>query len=216
MKSRALIFDLDGTLLDTLEDLTSSLNAALEAHGHPPLPARLVRRYVGDGLRTLILRALPRSADDPALIDGLAQAFREDYHRRWHQATRPYRGIPSLLRRLAGMEIPMAVLSNKPQEFCVNMVEQLLEPWHFNPIIGAGEEFPLKPDPAAALEIARRLDSPPGRCLLVGDSEVDISTALAAGMTPVGVTWGLRDEDRLRAAGASHILNHPEELLALL
>ncbi len=216
MIPRAIIFDLDGTLLDTLDDLTASLNRALAERCLPPHPARRVRRMIGDGVHWLVRRALPRGAHTPELEQDLVRAFRRDYNRRWDQATRPYPGVPELLDQLAAAKLPLAVLSNKPHEFCVQMVDSLLADWAFHRVIGGGDAFALKPDPAGALEIATTLDVPPADCMLVGDSMVDIQTAHAAGMVPVAVTWGFRDEEELREAAPAHVLSKAHQLLDIL
>ena len=200
MRHDAIIFDLDGTLLDTLGDLTSSLNRALGEEGLPPHPPARVRRFIGNGVDTLIRRAAPATAASPAAVQRLGDAFRRIYHQRWAETTAPYPGVADLLDTLASAGLPLAVLSNKPHEFTVQMVRRLLQPWTFDGVIGAGEDFPLKPDPAAALHLAAAMGVPPRRCALVGDSQVDMATALAADMTPVAVTWGFRDEEELRQA----------------
>lgn len=216
MKPNAIIFDLDGTLLDTLGDLTSSLNQVLREAGHPPHPAARVRRFIGNGVETLIRRALPTTAASPATMQRLGQAFRAAYQERWAETTAPYPGVPRLLDRLQQAEVPLAILSNKPHDFTVAMVDKILAPWTFAGVIGAGEAFPLKPDPAAALHLAASMAVPPGQCALVGDSDVDMGTALAAGMSPVAVTWGFRDEEELREAGAARLAATPGELAEIL
>ena len=216
MNHDAIIFDLDGTLLDTLGDLTSSLNQALGEEGHPPHPPARVRRFIGNGVETLIRRAVSATAASPEAVQRLGQAFRRVYQERWAETTAPYPGVAALLDQLAAAGLPLAVLSNKPHAFTVQMVARFLAPWSFARVIGAGEDFPLKPDPAAARHLAAILGVPPKRCALVGDSQVDVATALAASMTPVAVTWGFRDRDELKEAGARHLAATAEELAVIL
>lgn len=222
MDHDAIIFDLDGTLLDTLGDLTSSLNQALGELGHPPHPAARVRNFIGDGVETLIRKALPATAASPGTVQRLILDFRRVYQERWYETTKPYPGIPELLDQLTRAGLPLAILSNKPHAYTVQMVHKVLGSWTFAGIIGAGEAFPLKPDPAGALHLAESMGIAPDRCALVGDSEVDIATALAtrgaegAGMTPMAVTWGFRDESDLAAAGARLMIHKPAELTRIL
>jgi phosphoglycolate phosphatase len=213
---RAVLFDLDGTLLDTLDDIGDSMNAVLAELSAPPHDREAYRGFIGDGVEMLVLRALPaHQADDGTVRWGVGR-MREIYGQRWDQKSAPYPGIPGLLDRLTGLGIRLAVLSNKPHHFVTRMVERMLSSWHLAPVLGAREGVPKKPDPEVALRIAAELEIPPGSWLFLGDSGIDMQTARAAGMTAAGVRWGFRGAEELEAAGAQHLLTTPEELLALL
>ncbi len=212
MKCSALIFDLDGTLLDTLDDLHTALNHALERQGHHPITRADCCAYVGNGAEALVRRALPPLHQTPAEIAATRKVFAAEYTQGWARATRPYPGIPAMIAEATARRIPLAVLSNKPQTFTQAMVHHFFGPEPFTEVWGERDTFPRKPDPTAALEILRRLDAEPATAVLVGDSPVDVETALAAGITPIAVTWGFRTIEQLRAAGATRFIQHPREL----
>ena len=210
------MFDLDGTLLDTLTDLADATNHALRSLGFPEHPRESFRYFVGDGIETLIQRVLPRDRYDAATMAECASLMRREYAQRWAAPTRPYDGIPELLDTLTARGIPMAVLSNKPDEFTRLCVAQLLPAWRFAAVLGAGTSFPRKPDPAGAREIARRLGVAPGEVVYLGDTNTDMQTALAAGMFPVGALWGFRTADELTASGAKALTAKPLDLLTII
>ena len=216
MRYKAILFDLDGTLLDTLEDLATAANRALGTLGLPAHPTDAYRVFVGDGLRTLAERILPGEQRSAAQVDELVAAFEREYSRTWNERTAPYAGVPEMLDRLTGDGYRMSVLSNKPDAFTRLCVEQLLPHWTFAPLYGQRPGVPKKPDPAAALAIAAELDLDPAEVLYLGDTATDMHTARAAGMAAVGVLWGFRSADELRAAGARHLITHPGELAPLL
>jgi phosphoglycolate phosphatase len=213
---RAVLFDLDGTLLDTLRDIADAMNAVLarlRLPGHPPVDYRL---FVGEGVTRLVERALPEERRDGELIRRAEAMLDEEYAHRWNATTRPYPGIPGLLDELAARGVPLAVLSNKPDDFTLLTVSRLLPAWRFHPVMGARPGVPRKPDPAAALEIAGILGIVPSDILYLGDSGVDMRTARAAGMHPVGALWGFRSAAELNEAGAAALVGSPAELLELL
>ena len=144
------------------------------------------------------------------------EAYQQEYGRTWNALTKPYTGVPELLDALAKRGTKLAVLSNKPDRFTQQCVAELLAPWKFDAALGASDRFPRKPDPASALETARRLGVAPGECLFVGDSGVDMQTARAAGMCRVGALWGFRDQQELMANGAQFLIRSPGEVLDLL
>jgi len=216
MRYEAVLFDLDGTLLDTLEDLADSTNAALAALGYPPHPLDAYRTLVGDGIHNLARRALPEGRRDEETVLRCVDAIRAEYARRWDARTRPYPGVPELLDALSGRGVRMAILSNKPDGATRRVVERLLPGWDFALVLGAREGVPLKPDPAAALEVAARLGLRPEEMLYLGDTNTDMQTARAAGMRAVGALWGFRDAEELRQAGAQELICRPEELLRFL
>ena len=206
-----MIFDLDGTLADSLSDIGGAMNEALLARGLSAHPLEAYRQFVGEGVEVLAQRAAPGLA--PAAITGLVDAYRARYAARIDAQTRPYDGVPAMLDALVAARVPLAVLSNKRDDFTLELVRRLFGRWPFADVRGERVGVPRKPDPTAALEIALSFGVPPADCAFVGDTAIDIRTALAAKMIPIGVLWGFRGADELRAAGARRLLSHPRELL---
>jgi phosphoglycolate phosphatase len=212
-----VLFDLDGTLLDTIEDLGTSMNAVLFSHGFPLHPIDSFRFFVGDGVETLVTRAIPESRrGDGGLLALCVDEMRMEYGKRWKEKTRPYPGITRLLDRLSDFGVIQAVLSNKPHEFVVKMLMHYFPGTEFRAVLGRRPEFPKKPNPASALEISRIAGVPPGGFLYLGDTNTDMLTAKAAGMFPIGALWGFRTEGELREAGAERVVGHPMDLISLL
>jgi len=212
MEYKGVIFDLDGTLLDTLADLADSVNHVLQDKGLPTHPTEAFRYFVGDGATMVVSRALPPEKRTELVADCL-EAFLEEYSRNWNIKTKPCNGVSELLDALAAKNIEMAVFTNKPQHFAELCVQEFLSSWKFKAILGQRDGFPLKPDPAGPLEIARRLDIPSQEFLYLGDSDIDMRTAVSANMFPVGAQWGFRSEKELRESGALEVISRPTELL---
>jgi phosphoglycolate phosphatase len=211
---KAVVFDLDGTLVDSLADISAALNTVLERHGHAPHDRDACRAMVGWGLKNLVSQALPEGAKDSAAL--LAAELLEHYHRYPVIHSQPYAGIPELLRHLAARSIPSAVLSNKADPITQAVVARLFPSHRFRGVVGERPGIPKKPDPIGAIQLCATLGCAPQDAILLGDSEVDIETARRAGMIPVGAAWGFRGAEELIQAGAAHILHHPLELLPLL
>lgn len=209
----ALLFDLDGTLVDTLDDLTAALNVALSAHGCAIVSRACVRRWVGDGAAELCRRAAP-DADD-ARRTSVLSAFLQAYREGCLNATELYPGVRDVLIRLHRAGVPMAVLSNKPHEFTLRVVAALCPSEWFVAVRGVINESQRKPSPVLALRLAEELSRPPSKIFLIGDSPGDVATARAAGMRPVAVTWGFRDRDALQDARPEWIVDRPEQLLEI-
>jgi phosphoglycolate phosphatase len=213
----AVLFDLDGTLLNTLDDLAESVNAALVRWRYPVHPVDAYKQFVGNGAETMIRRALPPEAGKQETIDRVLNDFEEIYAGRYDLKTRPYPGIPEMLDALKDRsDIKRAVLSNKPHAATLSAVESMLGAWEFDVVMGARPGIPVKPDPTSALEIAATLSVDPGDMLYVGDSSVDMRTATAAEMYPVGVSWGFRSVSELQENGAAEIVDSPAEILRFL
>jgi len=213
---RAVLFDLDGTLLDTLADIAGAANAALERLGFPPHPMERYRYLVGDGAGCLARRVLGEAGRDEATAERCRLAIAEEYQTRWSQHTRPYAGIGELVAELRARGAPMVVLSNQPHDATTAVVDFFFPDKPFRVVRGAQPDVPIKPDPTAALQIARELSIEPGRFIYLGDTDTDMRTAVAAGMFPAGALWGFRTAGELTASGARVLLKTPRELLALL
>ena len=216
MTYQAVIFDLDGTLLDTLDDLADSVNRVLTANGYSAHARDDYRWFIGHGSALLMERALPPEQRSPGIIAACLDALLDDYNRNWHCATRPYEGITELLDALQRRGRKMAVVTNKPHRFAGLMIEHFFPTVPFHTVLGQRDGVPKKPDPEQALAAARTMEIPPVECLFLGDSAVDMETARRAGMRPVGAGWGFRPHRELVAAGADLVLAHPMELPALL
>lgn len=211
-----LVFDLDGTLLDSIADLADAMNASLTEHGHAARTPDECRMFVGEGARRFVERALPAAASDERLMEEILDGFRRHYTTCWAAKTRPYEGIPELLDWLVAHGYRLAVLSNKLELFTVQMVAQLLARWPFANVRGERPGVPRKPDPTGALAIAAELSVEPASCVYLGDTAIDMQTAVAAGMLPVGVLWGFRQAAELLSSGAVHLIAHPTDLIPLL
>lgn len=210
-----LIFDLDGTLVDSLPGIAASLNRALSAHGLPGHSNAQVRTLIGNGVRNLILRAIPKGAE-PARVESLLGVYCKDYAVSWQSGTSVYPGVANLLDELQKSGHEMAVLSNKTHDFTVEMVRALFPKIRFAAVLGQREGIPHKPHPAGALQLADVLGAAPGNCVVIGDSTMDLETAANAGMRAIAVSWGYHDRERLLAAGANRIIDHPSDLPASL
>jgi len=208
------MFDLDGTLADTLADIAAAGNHVLAQFGREALPVQRYRYLAGQGVDSLIAEALNTQEHDD-IARGVAM-FRAHYEQHRHALTQPYGGIPQLLDALTEAKLALSVLSNKPDPFTRQVVHDKFGQWSFAAVAGQKPDVPLKPDPAAALAIASELNIAPRQWMYVGDTRVDMLTARAAGFLAVGVTWGFRDEAELRDHGADAIIHHPMELLALM
>jgi len=215
MKTKAIIFDLDGTLLYTVEDIANASNKALQLYGFPVHPIDDYRKMVGHGLTNLVEKALPEKSD-PSDVDKVFKELVKQYHLAPANHTRPYQGIPEMLDQITAESLRLAILSNKLDSLTRKITENLLGQWSFEVVFGAREGVAKKPDPASAIEIASIMKLQANQITFVGDSGTDIRTALAAGFYPVGVSWGYRSIEDLRSAGAEKIIHHPDQLYSQL
>lgn len=211
---KGVVFDLDGTLADTLPSIADAINYGLAAVGRPEASRDEVRRWIGEGLPTLCRRALPDT--DEETFERMMAAVSQHYREHQMDKTVPFPGIPELMDELARRHVPMAVLSNKPHVYTVPMTEFLFGRWPLVAIEGYKEEDRRKPDPRTLLEICATMNLPPREVMLVGDSNTDIFTARNAGVIAVAATWGYRDRDELIAAGPNYLIDRPEQVLALV
>ncbi len=216
MLYKAVLFDLDGTLLDTLDDIGESLNRALKKEGFPIQTREAYSKFVGEGATLLVTRALPEEKRDEDTIRSCLKVFLEDYNEHWKINTKPYDGVPEMLDSLSARGLKMTVLSNKAHFFTERCVVEFLSDWNFDVVFGQRDGVPKKPDPAGALEVAERLGFTPGDFLYLGDTGIDMKTAVAAAMYPVGVLWGFRTLEELQSNGARTVIRHPLEVLSLL
>ena len=215
---QGVLFDLDGTLLDTLGDLAASGNAVLRKRGLPEHPVDAYRHFIGSGMSNLVHRIFPEEAKpEPGdALEAVVADYKAEYSTRWQSTTVPYDGIPEILDELAERGIPIGVVSNKAHAFTEQCVSAFLGNWNWQVVIGQRDGIPHKPDPTGALEAARGFGVSPDACAFVGDSGIDMETGVAAGMRSVGVLWGFREAEELKQAGADVLIELPGELLALL
>ena len=211
---KGVLFDLDGTLLDTLGDLAEAMNFALRRNGLPIHPVDTYRSFVGDGLEMLVQRAVAPIKDEKVIKNCLAE-FQKRYALCWNRTTAPYHGIEAMLDELESGRLFLGVLSNKPHMMTSEVVRHFFAERHFTVCMGHGI-FPRKPDPAAALYITSVMGISPANCLYVGDSGIDMATAQAAGMPSAGVLWGFRGEQELREKGACWIVESPVEVVEIV
>jgi len=214
MKYRAAVFDLDGTLIDSIEDIADSMNAVLLSNGLPVHEVDVYRSLVGDGSLMLAKRALPENAADEEKAEETRDLFFEEYRARCMEKTRPYPGIPGLLDMLAGRGIRLAVLSNKFDELTVMLVRSFFPEHDFECVVGSRPGIPRKPSPDGAFLIAGEMGVKPAEFIYFGDTGTDMETAVRAGMFPVGVLWGFRDRNELVSAGASAVIERPEDFIS--
>ncbi len=216
MSFKAIIFDLDGTLVNSLEDLADSMNIVLKKNGFPDHNYEAYRYFVGKGIRNLVTKALPEPNRTEELIDRCLALMISEYNKNCTNKTRPYNGIPELLKELVSRNIKVAVLSNKADEFTNKIVSTLFPDISFTAIIGFTEESLRKPNPANALLISQKSGLKADEIIFAGDSDIDMKTAFNAGMFPLGVLWGFRTADELKEAGAKALIKNPSEILALM
>lgn len=207
-----VIFDLDGTLLDTLADLAQACNWVCERHGWPAHPLEEYRYFVGNGAPKLLERVAPKGSVTPELAKQTLEEFTGYYNAHKSDQTSVYDGMPQTLAGLKTAGLKLAVLSNKPDEAAGPVVERYY-PGVFDLVQGALPEYPTKPDPTLLRLLMERVGARPETTLFVGDSDVDIQTAKNGGLHSCGVLWGFRTRQELEAEGAEHIVERPEELI---
>lgn len=214
MSIKAVIFDLDGTLLDTLGDLAGAVNAAMRPHGFPLLDEAQTCARIGNGIRRLIAQSVPAGTSDE-IIEACVCDFQTHYDAHLVERTHPYQGIPAVIDALRSRGVRMAVLSNKYHAAATRLAEHFF-PGQMTLTFGERPHIPRKPDPTSTREILSLLNVQPDEALYIGDSDVDMRTAKAAHMTAIGALWGFRDEESLKNAGADHLVAHPEDLIQLI
>ncbi|MCF8055185.1 MAG: HAD family hydrolase [Desulfocapsa sp.] len=214
MQYKGIIFDLDGTLLDTLEDLADAANATLRYFGFPVHPVDSYRYFVGEGLKTLTRRIIPDSSADDAALNEYMRKFGEIYSRTWNAHTVPYAGIREMIAALSAAGLQLAVLSNKPHEFAKICVKEFFPENPFAFVFGQREGVAKKPDPASALELAEKMGLLVNEILYIGDTAIDMQTGNSAGMKTIGVEWGFRERAELEENKAWRIVSTPVEVVS--
>ena len=213
---KVCIFDLDGTLADTLESIAMASNEALASSGLGPLPVENFRYYAGDGAKELIVRALKGAGDENLLhFDQVFERYCDIFRKDCTYKVTVFDGMIQTLEQLKQRGIRLAVLSNKPHERTLDVIGALFGSHIFDVVWGQRDDMPRKPDPSGALMIAQKLHVAPEECMYVGDTNVDMQTGIGAGMFTVGVLWGFRKRDELEQNHAQAIVSRPEELVEL-
>ena len=216
MNYSAIIFDLDGTLLNTIDDLANSMNAVLKQYGLPIHAVEKYKYFVGNGMENLTRRVLPTSYIDEKFVQTFLSEFQDQYKESWHILTKPYPGIEALINSLTALGIKMSVLSNKSDHFTQIIIDHYFGLDRFEYVYGARVDVPKKPDPTGALEIAQKSNIQPSAFLYLGDSGVDMQTANAAGMYALGATWGFREINELKKHGVKRLISDPMEIIELI
>ena len=215
MKFKGVIFDLDGTLVNSLEDIADAMNKVLESLDYPTHSYENYQYFIGSGLRNLVYKSLPNKEYSATQIEHYYQLMVEEYINNCTHRTKPYDGIIELLDYLISHKIKLGVFSNKSDELTKKIVAALF-PDYFNSIVGLSIESLKKPNPSEALAISKNFGLNPEEIIFVGDSGIDMQTATNANMRSVGVIWGYRPEKELIENGANQILKHPSDLIQIL
>lgn len=208
----AVIFDLDGTLLNTLEDIADSMNTVLNRYGFPTHPIEKYRIFIGQGLGRLAEKAIQHSNSKGVSIEEIIQELLKEYEKSLNNKTDYYYGIPEVLDDLTSKKLPMAILSNKNDYLTQKLAKIFFHQWPFKIISGNQPGFLKKPDPSLALNMVGKLGTKPNECIFIGDTPADMQTAINAGMFPIGVLWGFRNEEILMEAGAEILVHRPSEI----
>lgn len=216
MKVNAIIFDLDGTLLNTINDISESMNRVLIENNLPIHPTKSYFNFIGNGALKLVERAVPNEKNHKILLDTYLKRYREIYEENWNIETKPYKDIDLMLASLKHLEIPISVLSNKPHSDVLKCIEYFFETNTFAEVSGQKNGIPHKPAPDGVFNIINKLGVNKKETIFVGDSSVDIKTAKAACITSVGVSWGFRTKEELLDNGADYIIDNPLELLKII
>ena len=216
MKYKAVVFDLDGTLIDSATDLGNAVNRVLAVHGFPIHEIAKYRMFIGDGAETMVKRALPEQSRDDQTLQRCLGEFLEDYYQNFDVDTVLYDGIADLLDVLSEKSIKLSILTNKPYEIAVKFLDSILSGWEFGVVVGQKNGLPKKPDPAGAFLVSEKLGVSNDQIAYLGDSGIDMRTAVSAGMLPIGVLWGFRGRDELLDNGAKYLINEPLEVNNLI
>jgi phosphoglycolate phosphatase len=215
MKFKGIIFDLDGTLVNSLEDISDAMNTVLTGLNYPTHTYDAYQYFIGSGLRNTVSMALPALNKTEDQIEACFQSMVKGYSETCTVKTKPYEGITELLKQLSSANIKMAVFSNKADKLTKKIIAEIF-PDYFNAAVGLSTEALKKPNPFEAIEISKKWNLSPEEIIFIGDSDIDMQTAVNANMFPVGVSWGYRTEEELKNSGAKVVINTPLELLSIL
>lgn len=216
MHFKAAVFDLDGTLLNTLEDIADSVNTMLSLHQYPGHSYETYKYLVGDGITELVSKAIPAENRNSEMINSCITEVLREYHQHWNIKTKLYKGIPELLSGLRSKGLTLTIVSNKPDELTQKTVKHYLSDFPFKIVIGESPKFPKKPNPESTLSIVKTLNLQPSECVYFGDTSIDMKTAKSAGMFAVGVLWGFRKARELEEYGADLLIQNPEDFFSQL
>lgn len=216
MNFKGVIFDLDGTLVDSIEDIADAMNEMLRCNGYARHDVSAYKLFVGSGIRNLVYKALPTYARKEDIVNRCFTEMMVLYRNNFVDKSYLYKGIAEMLDGIVLRGIKMSILSNKADEFVSKVVDVLLSNWKFESVLGLTSEEDKKPNPKFALKMAQQMGFKPSEMVFMGDSSVDMKTANNAGMNPVGVLWGFRSKDELIENGAKYILEKPTDFLQVL
>ena len=216
MSYKLVIFDLDGTLVDSIEGIKFSMNRVLDRFNLPNHDTETYKNLVGNGLRNLASKVLPADFSDSDMAEKCYELMLDEYGKNWDREMKLYDGIEIVLDELSKKNITLAINTNKNQEMTDEIVEQYLSKWDFISVIGYNSDFPKKPDPYGVIQIMEKAEVSAEECLYIGDSEVDIQTAINAGISCVSVSWGFRTREQLESYNPKTIINRPVELFDLI
>lgn len=214
-KYKGIIFDLDGTLLDTVDDLGDSMNEVLKTYNYPTFTSEEYKLKVGGGFKGLVLSSLPEGTDSNK-IDEAIGLFADSYDRRYLNKTKTYKGIDSVLDKLNEMGFKLGINSNKKDEYTKNLINKFFKRIPFTAVYGERDGISRKPDPTSALDIIKLMELKAEEVLYIGDTSVDIMTAENSGIDSVGVLWGFRNYEELNKHGATYIISDPKEILNIV
>jgi len=214
-KINGIIFDLDGTILDTIYDIADSMNTVLKKYGYPNHEYEEFKEFLGNGFKNLVKRSLPKEADE-SIVDRALELFTEEYEKNYINKTKPFEGIKYVLKVLQDNKIKMAVNSNKKDLFTKNLVDKFFSDINFVSVYGDREGIKRKPDPQTSLEIAKTMGLSPNEIIYIGDSEVDVMTAKNANMKSGIVSWGYRDLEQLEKYDVDYIYYKPNDILKII
>lgn len=215
MKYKGIIFDLDGTLVNSLEDISDAMNTVLTSLNYPTHTYDAYQYFIGSGLRNLVSKALPASSNTDLDIENCFNCMINEYREICTLKTKPYAGIVELLDNLVSRDIKLAVFSNKADELTKKIASEIF-PDYFNAAVGLSTEALKKPNPFEAIEISKKWNLKTEEIIFIGDSDIDMLTATNANMFPLGVAWGYRTEEELIASGAKLVINSPSDLIEIL
>jgi len=213
MTYRGIVFDLDGTLINSIQDICNSMNKVLQSHDFPVFDIEAYKMVIGNGIEQLVHDTIPPERRTKKIIEELTGEMKVIYDLHYMENTTVYFGIPELLDNLCSLKIKTAILSNKPHDYTLKICNELFGNWTFDYILGLSDQFPRKPNPLSSLYILNYLNLNPNEVLFVGDSGIDIQTALNSGMLPLGVTWGYKAKMEMTKAGAKDIIEKPSDIL---